>query len=162
MSCIKNNKEHNNENTRNNGIIIQNETENEIMTETNVKGELPIANFLKLKPPTFSSSSIGGDPEAFIQEIEKRLELVTEDKYHWIKLKGFKLEGSAAIWYEIHIKGILGTLTWNKFIELFYERFLPLSMRELKARQFEELKQKNLTMIQYDESSMNSLSMYHG
>ena len=95
----------------------------------------------------------------FIQKIEKRLELVTKNKYHWIKQTGFKLEDSTARLYEIHIKGIIGTLTWNKFIELFYERFLPLSMRELNVRQFEELKQKNLTVIQYDER-FNELSWY--
>ena len=40
-------------------------------------------------------------------------------------------------------------MTWGEFQELFMEKFFPASTRHAKAEEFLELKQGNMTMLEY-------------
>ena len=40
-------------------------------------------------------------------------------------------------------------MTWGEFQELFMEKFFPASTRHAKAGEFLELKQGNMTMLEY-------------
>ena len=40
-------------------------------------------------------------------------------------------------------------MTWGEFIKLFLGKFFPASIRHAKAREFLELKQGNMTMLEY-------------
>ena len=40
-------------------------------------------------------------------------------------------------------------MTWGEFIELFMGKFFPASTRHVKAREFLELKQGNMTVLEY-------------
>ena len=41
-------------------------------------------------------------------------------------------------------------LTWEQFRTDLVDRFLPLSVREARAQEFEQLTQGNMTIPQYD------------
>ena len=41
------------------------------------------------------------------------------------------------------------TMTWGEFRELFIGKFFPASARHAKSREFLELKQGNMTMLEY-------------
>ena len=40
-------------------------------------------------------------------------------------------------------------MTWGEFKELFMGKFFPASAKHAKAREFLELKQGNMTMLEY-------------
>ena len=40
-------------------------------------------------------------------------------------------------------------MTWGEFRELFIGKFFPTSTRHVKAQEFLELKQGNMTMLEY-------------
>ena len=40
-------------------------------------------------------------------------------------------------------------MTWEEFRELFMSKFFPASARHAKAREFLELKQVSMTMLEY-------------
>ncbi|KAF7820814.1 DNA/RNA polymerases superfamily protein [Senna tora] len=86
-----------------------------------------LSQFLKLKPPTFSEDS---------------------------ELAAFQLQGVANIWYKTLVRERttgLPPMTWEEFRGAFIDRFLPQSVRDARAREFETLKQiPSITVTEYD------------
>jgi hypothetical protein len=41
-------------------------------------------------------------------------------------------------------------LTWTNFLEAFYEKYFPDSMRDQKELEFQQLEQRDLTVGQYE------------
>ena len=67
-----------------------------------------------------------------------------------IKLVAFQLEGESQVWWD-WVKPLrdLEEMTWKEFHELFMGKYFPTSARHAKAREFLELKQGTMTMLEY-------------
>ena len=73
-----------------------------------------------------------------------------------IRLATFRLEGESHIWWDwVRALRDPETMTWGEFKELFMGKFFPTSARHAKAREFLELKQGSMTMLEYVPSSLN-------
>ena len=67
-----------------------------------------------------------------------------------IRLTTFRLEGESQIWWDwVRALRDPETMTWGEFRELFMGKFFPASTRHAKAREFLELKQGSMTMLEY-------------
>ena len=67
-----------------------------------------------------------------------------------IRLATFQLEGESQVWWDwIKVSRDLETITWGEFRELFMNKFFPASAKHAKARGFLELKQGNMTILEY-------------
>ena len=67
-----------------------------------------------------------------------------------IRLATFRLEGESQIWWDwVRVSRDPETMTWGEFRELFIGKFFPASIRHAKAREFLELKQGNMTVLEY-------------
>ena len=67
-----------------------------------------------------------------------------------IRLATFKPEDESHIWWDwIKVSRDLETMTWGEFRELFLSKFFPASARHAKAREFLELKQGSMTVLEY-------------
>ena len=102
-------------------------------------------------PPTFTG---GGDPVVanhWFLEVERVLEAmkITSDDTR-IRLAAFKLEGESQVWWDwIKVLRDPKTMTWREFRELFMSKFLPASTWHTKAREFLELKQGSMAVLEY-------------
>ena len=102
-------------------------------------------------PPTFTG---GGDlvaADRWFRQIEMILEAmeITFDATR-IKLATFQLEGESQVWWDwIKVSKDLETMTWEEFRELFMGKFFPAFARHAKPREFLELKQGSMTMLEY-------------
>ena len=70
-----------------------------------------------------------------------------------IKLIGYQLDDVAHYLYVQHVEKrpvIALPLTWEQFQLDLIDRFLTLSVREVKAREFKLLTQGNMIVMQYD------------
>ena len=71
--------------------------------------------------------------------------------------------GVAYEWYNSLLRSQLAsspTLDWSEFYNAFVERFMPESLRDAKAREFELLKQtKGMLVLDYD-TKFNQLTRY--
>ena len=67
-----------------------------------------------------------------------------------IKLTAFQLKGESQVWWD-WVKALrdLEAMTWEEFCELFMGKFFPTSARHAKARDFLELKQGTMIMLEY-------------
>ena len=102
-------------------------------------------------PPTFTE---GGDlvvADHWFRQVERILEAIkiTSDATR-IRLATFRLEGESQIWWDwVKVLRDLKTMTWGEFRELFMGKFFPASARHAKAREFLELKQGSMTVLEY-------------
>ena len=102
-------------------------------------------------PPTFTR---GGDPvvaDNWFQRVERILEAmeITSNATR-IRLAKFQLEGESQVWWDwIKVSNDLETMIWEEFRELFMGKFFPASARHAKAREFLELKQGSMIVLEY-------------
>ncbi|XP_070017757.1 uncharacterized protein [Nicotiana sylvestris] len=74
----------------------------------------------------------------------------------------FQFTGEAFTWWEAYERRRLAgaaPLTWKEFSTLFLEKWIPLSQREELRRQFEWLRQGDMTVSQY-EARFSELARY--
>ena len=67
-----------------------------------------------------------------------------------IRLVAFQLEGESQIWWDwVKASRKLEVMAWEEFRELFMDKYFPASTRHAKAREFLELKEGTMTMLEY-------------
>ena len=101
--------------------------------------------------PTFTG---GGDPmvaDHWFRHIERILRAMEITSYSTqITLASFQLEGESQIWWEwVTTSRDLETMTWDDFRRLFMGKYFPASARHAKAREFLELRQGTMTVLEY-------------
>ncbi|XP_073227080.1 uncharacterized protein [Cicer arietinum] len=108
---------------------------------------------MKLKPPTFSGSSATEDPQQFIDSLERLWRALGCSEVRAVELTSFQLIGVTRDWFDIVSHGRqVGSppLAWREFSQLFMARFLPESVRDGLAHEFERLEQtESMTVSEY-------------
>ena len=67
-----------------------------------------------------------------------------------IGLAAFRLKGESQIWWSwVRALRDPETMTWGEFREIFMDNFFPASARHAKAREFLDLKQGNMIVLEY-------------
>ena len=118
------------------------------------RGQRGASNLQRFKahhPPTFTG---GGDPMVAdhlfrqIKRILRAMEITFVTTR--ITLASFQLEGESQIWWEwVTTSRDLETMTWDDFRRLFMGKYFPASARHKKAREFLELRQGPMTVLEY-------------
>ena len=89
--------------------------------------------------------------EAWVLEIEKLFEIFPSTDTQKVSLAAFTLDDDARRWWMMTRESNLG-LTWARFLELFYDKHFPLSVRNRKATEFQMLTQGSKTVAEYDRA----------
>ncbi|WRX29259.1 Reverse transcriptase domain - like 10 [Theobroma cacao] len=116
--------------------------------------DISLPDFLKLKPPTFSGSDASEKPQVFLDKMEKICKALGCSSVRSVELAAFQLEDVAQEWYSSLCRRRptnATPLAWSEFSVAFLDRFLPLSVRNARAREFETLVQtSSMTVSEYD------------
>ena len=96
----------------------------------------------------------GRDPvvaDHWFQQVERILEAMkTTSDATRIRLATFRLKGESHIWWDcVGVSRDPEMMTWGEFRELFMGKFFPASAKHAKAREFLELKQGNMIVLEY-------------
>ena len=94
----------------------------------------------------------------WFRQVERILEAmkITSDVTR-IKLATFRLEGESQIWWDwVKVSRDPETMTWGEFRELFMDKFFPASARHAKTREFLDLKQGSMIVLEYVADSCHS------
>ena len=84
-------------------------------------------------------------------QVERVLEAmeITSDATK-IRLATFQLEGEPQVWWDwIKASRDRETMTWGEFRKLFMSKFFPTFARHAKSREFLELKQGSIIVLEY-------------
>ena len=90
-----------------------------------------ICDFLNLDPPSFTGSNSNEDPQDFIDQIQRTLDVMHVSGTEATELATYRLKSVAILWYEAwkQSKGIDAPLTtWEEFKEAFLDHYLPLEI----------------------------------
>nr|XP_016483267.1 PREDICTED: uncharacterized protein LOC107803980 [Nicotiana tabacum] len=120
------------------------QTQAPTQTRTFRNKEVSLQEFLKLKSPKFTSSDNLVDPQSFLDGTLKALRALGCSSERAVELTAYKLEDMANTWYETVLLGRPAgapPLTWDEFIKLFKNHFLPDRLMQQYARDFERLVQ---------------------
>ena len=83
-----------------------------------------------------------------IERILRAMEITSDITQ--ITLASFQLESESHIWWEwVTTSRDLETMTWDDFCRLFMGKYFPASARHAKAREFLELRQGTMTVLEY-------------
>ncbi|XP_049405070.1 uncharacterized protein LOC125868479 [Solanum stenotomum] len=121
-----------------------------------------IRDFLNLDPPSFTGSDPNEDPQYFIDQIQRTLDVMHVIGKEVVELATHRLKGVAILWYETwkRSKSTDAPLaTWKEFKKAFLDHYLPLEIREAHADQFLNLHQEGMSVREYS-LQFNSLSRY--
>ena len=67
-----------------------------------------------------------------------------------VKLAAFQLEGESQVWWDwVKASRNFEAMTWEEFCELFMGKYILASAQHAKAREFLELKQGIMTVLEY-------------
>ena len=117
-------------------------------------GQGGLSNLQRFKahhPLTFMG---GGDlmvTDHWFRQVEKVLEAmeITSDAVNK-RLATFQLEGESQVWWDwVKTLKNLEAMTWGEFRELFIGNIFLASARHAKAREFLELRQEAMTILEY-------------
>ena len=91
------------------------------------------------------------EADHWFQQVGKILEVmeITSDAMR-IRLAAFQLEGESEVWWDwVKASRSLEAITWEEFRELFMGKYFLASARHVKAREFLELKQGTMTVLEF-------------
>ena len=110
--------------------------------------------FRKLHPPIFLGTEPNPNPTGFIEEYDRICQALGCSPVRAVQLVSFQLQDIAYFWYQSYYRNRPVTappLQWTEFSEAFLIWFLPESVRDARAREFETLVQADrMTVIEYD------------
>nr|CAH65889.1 OSIGBa0096I22.2 [Oryza sativa] len=110
-----------------------------------------LADFLRVKPPTFSSTTNPVEAGDWLHAVEKKLELLQCTDQEKVVFVSHQLQGSASEWWDhFRMNRAEGQpITWAEFTEAFKKTHIPAGVVALKKREFRALKQKDRTVTEY-------------
>ncbi|XP_043687612.1 uncharacterized protein LOC122638830 [Telopea speciosissima] len=118
-----------------------------------------VTEFRKLCPLAFKGTS--ANPivaEGWLRELEKNFELLQCSDEQKVACATYMLQGEADLWWQT-TKRVLEGVTWAQFLELFREKYFPITVQRAKAAEFIKLQQGSMTVIEY-EKKFEELSRY--
>ncbi|XP_074323602.1 uncharacterized protein LOC141660512 [Apium graveolens] len=116
--------------------------------------------FQSVKLPEFEGSADPTKARAWLKEMEKAFALVKVEVDQKTDFASYFLKGEANYWWES--KKVLegkGVVPWDRFTELFLEKYFPRYMKIQMKIKFLELKQGNLPVTDY-KAKFTELAMF--
>ena len=120
-----------------------------------------LSELQKTRPQTFSHTDKPLEAEDWLRDMERKLIIAKCSDLEKVLYAPHYLTGAAASWWEnfLHMHPNENDITWDDFKEGFRGAHIPKSIMKIKKREFDDLKQRNMTVSDYN-SQFTLLSRY--
>nr|ABF95974.1 retrotransposon protein, putative, Ty3-gypsy subclass [Oryza sativa Japonica Group] len=110
-----------------------------------------LADFLRVRPPTFSSTTNPVEAGDWLHAVEKKLDLIQCTEQEKVSFASHQLHGPAAEWWDHFRQGRAGgePITWQEFTAAFKKTHIPSGVVALKKREFRALNQGSRSVTEY-------------
>jgi hypothetical protein len=138
-----------------------NNNQNNNQNNNNPPQQDRLTRFLRLTPPTFSSSTEPIAADDWLRTINKKLSTIQATDAERVRLAAHQLEGSAAEWwdnYQISYPDI-DAITWTQFQKAFRTAHVADGAMALKRHVFCDLRQGTRSVSEYGDL-FNKLARY--
>jgi hypothetical protein len=117
------------------------------------------AQFITMKPPTFTKAEDPLEAEAWIKAIEAKFSafVLPFSKENKANFAALQLGGEALMWWD-HFKSMQRghAVTWGEFKQAFKSHHIPKGLIDRKMRELLALRQGSDTVYRYDQKFNNS------
>ena len=116
------------------------------------RGGSSFGEFMRTKPPTFTTTEEPMDAEDWIRIIEKKLTLVRVREADKVIFAANQLEGPAGDWWDTYKEAReedAGEPNWEEFTTAVRDNFMPAAVMRMKKNEFRRLRQGNTTVQEY-------------
>ena len=120
-----------------------------------------LSEFIRMRPPTFSSSTEPMDADDWLRAISKKLDIHQCNNRERVRFASHQLNGPASEWWDNFSQSHANAqaITWNVFVQAFRRAHIPSGMVTLKKKEFRTLRQGNRTVNEYLHK-FNQLARY--
>nr|CAH67149.1 OSIGBa0122F23.6 [Oryza sativa] len=110
-----------------------------------------LADFLRVRPPTFSSTTNPVEAGDWLHAVEKKLDLIQCTEQEKVSFASHQLHGPAAEWWDHFRQGRAAgePITWQEFTAAFKKTHIPSGVVALKKREFRALNQGSRSVTEY-------------
>nr|ABA97778.2 retrotransposon protein, putative, Ty3-gypsy subclass [Oryza sativa Japonica Group] len=110
-----------------------------------------LLEFLRVKPPTFSSTTNPIEAHDWLHAIEKKLNLLQCNEQEKVAFATHQLQGPASVWWDNYMvtRPTGAEVTWTEFRHSFNKAQVPEGIVAQKKREFRSLQQGTRTVIEY-------------
>lgn len=110
----------------------------------------PFKAFKDVHPPEFKGTTDPTEAQIWIKEIEKAFRVAQTAENMKTTFAAYMLKGEANFWWEtIEAREENKSLEWNRFKELFLEKYFPPCLESQMDINFLELKQGDMSIAEY-------------
>ena len=111
-----------------------------------------LSELQKTRPQTFSHTDKPLEAEDWLRDMERKLIIAKCSDLEKVLYAPHYLTGAAASWWEnfLHMHPNENDITWDDFKEGFRGAHIPKSIMKIKKREFDDLKQRNMTVSEYN------------
>ncbi|GKV36288.1 hypothetical protein SLEP1_g44436 [Rubroshorea leprosula] len=121
-----------------------------------------VKQFQNMNPPSFKGVPDPDVAESWVKKIEKMFKLLKCTDGQKVELAVFTLEGEADDWWTAAQEGFSKRgeeVTWDKFVQAFYQKYFSAAVLERKELEFMNLKQDDITVDEY-QAKFSSLMKF--
>lgn len=115
-----------------------------------------VEEFKKERPPTFDGTGEPADAEKWIRAIEKIFDYVGCNDEEKLTCAIYQLVEEADYWWQSVRRTMTeeqwGNFTWDMFKDELSEKYIPGCYRQKKQNEFWNLKQRKMTVMEYDRA----------
>ena len=129
--------------------VLENMNQNQANEPAEYKG---LTTFRHNHPPKFNGNFDPDGAKLWLEEIETIFEAMGCLEEHKVSYATFMLAGEARSWWRFTksaLPAVEGIIGWDAFKTRFLDNYFPRDLRKQKAREFLELKQRNLSVGEY-------------
>ncbi|KAH0658259.1 hypothetical protein KY289_027007 [Solanum tuberosum] len=111
-----------------------------------------LRDFTRMSPPMFFGCKMGEDPQDFMDEVYKIVDVMGVTSIEKADLASYQLKGVAHVWFTQWKRNRLeraGPIGWEVFKKAFLGRFFPREKREAKVEEFINLHQGGMGDEEY-------------
>ncbi|XP_074382738.1 uncharacterized protein LOC141724478 isoform X2 [Apium graveolens] len=140
--------------------ILDQQTVHLAQQQRQTNPQVTFKTFQAVNPPEFKGSLELIEANVWLKEIEKAFALVKVKEEQKVEFASYYLKNEATYWWKM-VKILEGTnvITWERFKELFLEKYFPQFVQDQMELKFLELKQGNMSVTDY-ENKFEELSRY--
>ncbi|KAF5197248.1 hypothetical protein FRX31_013165 [Thalictrum thalictroides] len=110
-----------------------------------------LESFMKMKPPKLNSAMDYTLAEDWKENMENLLDAMDYTEVQKQRLATLCLIGDASLWWKSVTRGEnTHTISWDEFCRRFDLKYFPQSLRQTKVREFFQLKQGRLTVLEFE------------
>ncbi|WMV46212.1 hypothetical protein MTR67_039597 [Solanum verrucosum] len=80
--------------------VVTNQARKQRGNQQEVADTSRIREFLRMNPPSFTSSSVTEDPKNFVEELQKVSEIMHVADTERVELAAYEMKGVARIWFD--------------------------------------------------------------